>query len=426
MKILYHHRTQGQGAEGNHIREVVKALRGQGHQVDVLSPPGVDPFHEVTASSAVILSPEARFTREARRGPKDRQALVQAIPRPKRARNDSLIRNLLKTAAAAMPQACFECAEIAYNTYSSRKLNAYLKANAPELIYERYAFFCRAPSRISQRLGIPHILEVNEISGIKRQRSQTMVGLCGRYEQEIFRNVSAIVVVSDFLKNELTARGIGPDKITVMPNAINPEDFDPKIDVSLLRKSLSLESKTVITFVGMFSSWDRLDVMISAFARVKKSCPDAHLIMVGEGIQRPGLMEQTKEMGLADQISFTGKVSRTDVPRYIALADICVLFGSNPFGSPMALFEYMAMGKPVVAPGYGPVTSIVEHGIQGLIFTPDNQQQFVNQVIELASHREKRQAMGAAARARIEGQFTWENNARKIMDIYEKVKHARD
>jgi glycosyltransferase involved in cell wall biosynthesis len=264
---------------------------------------------------------------------------------------------------------------------------------------------------------------VNEISGIKRQRPQTMVGLCRKYENEIFHNTSAVIVVSDFLKNEIVIRGIDPGKIFVIPNAIDPQNFNPDVDVSGLRKALSLEGKTAVTFVGMFSFWDKLDVMVDSFAKVKKSCPDTHFIIVGEGVQRPGLMEQAKALGLEADITFTGKVSRADVPRYIALSDLCVLYGSNPFGSPMALFEYMSMGKPVVAPGYGPVTTIVDHGVQGLVFTPDDQNQFTDHIIELVRNREKRRVMGAAARARIEGQFTWANNAKKIIQIYEKVKH---
>ncbi len=392
MNILYHHRTQGQGAEGNHIREVFHALKRLGHRLDMISPPGVDPLRE-----AIGVEPKAK---------------------------PSFIKNTLKTAARHWPQACFEAMELGYNFYASWQLYAYLKQHSADMIYERYAFFCKAPSLISKKFGIPHILEVNEISGIKRQRAQAMTGLCNRCEMEIFRNASAIIVVSDFLKNEIVARGIDAEKIFVMPNAINPGDFDPDADVRGLRNEMNLQGKSVITFVGMFSGWDRLEFLLDSFAAVRRAVPAAHLVIVGDGKERATLMEQAKEKGVADGVTFTGKVPRAAVSRYIALADLCVLSGSNPFGSPMALFEYMAMGKPVVVPDYTPITAIVDHGVEGYVFPPDNGKLFIDHIVELLRNNEKRQAMSAAASKKIAGHFTWENNAKKIIQIYEKVKNV--
>ena len=163
MKIVYHHRTQGGGAEGVHIREVVKALRQLGHQVKLISPPNVDPF-KISAN-------------------------------PKAPKNKSS--GLKKKIVLALPQVCFEILELGYNVWAYLRLNSVVKKIQPDFIYERYAFFCWAGVKIAKKFHVPIILEVNEISGIKRQRPQKMVGLCRRIEEKIFSEADALIVVSD-------------------------------------------------------------------------------------------------------------------------------------------------------------------------------------------------------------------------------------
>ncbi|MDE2010538.1 MAG: glycosyltransferase family 4 protein, partial [Candidatus Omnitrophica bacterium] len=108
-----------------------------------------------------------------------------------------------------------------------------------------------------------------------------------------------------------------------------------------------------------------------------------------------------------------------DIPSIIGASDICLLAGSNPFGSPIALFEYMAMGKPVVAPRYQPIESIVDDGQDGLLFEPVDDGQFMKMLIELLQDKEKRTRLGRQARQKIEKEYTWENNARKILKLAE-------
>jgi glycosyltransferase involved in cell wall biosynthesis len=389
MNILYHHRTQGGGAEGVHIREVVGALRALGHNVGVVSPPGVDP----------MIPPASHGSKDSKKVPSLKKRIIQALP-----------------------QVIFEALEIGYNIYAARKLKQILSSTPKiDLIYERYAFFCQAGVRIARKFGIPLILEVNEISGIKRQRAQSLVGLCRRFEQETFAQAQAIIVVSEFLKQQLIERGVVSEKIQVIPNAVNPDDFDMNLDTATLKQRYNLLGKTVITFVGMFSHWDRLDQLIEGFAQIYQQAPETHLMVVGEGIQRPDLEQQAERLNVRAHITFSGEVHRKDIPRYIGASDICVLYGSNPFGSPIALFEYMIMGKAVVVPGYEPIAAIVAHNQNGKLFVPDNLSQFVSEVIHLVQSSDERRKLGQNAREKILRSHLWKNNAQAVLEIYARI-----
>jgi glycosyltransferase involved in cell wall biosynthesis len=395
MNILYHHRTQGAGAEGVHIREVVRALRNMGQHVEVISPPGVDPM----IPPAGRASPGRKF---------------------------SLKKRLIR----ALPQIVFEGMEIAYNIYAARRLRAIL--NGPrrmDFIYERYAFFCYAGARAARGFDVPLILEVNEISGIKRQRGQAMVGLCRRIEHKIFDQAQALIVVSEFLKQRMMERGVPAEKVHVIPNAVNPDEFDIDIETTAIKQRHNLHGRTIVTFVGMFSHWDKLDQLMEGFARIHQQAPETHLLLVGEGIQRPDLERQAERLRIRDHLTFTGEVPRREIPRYIGSSDICVLYGSNPFGSPIALFEYMIMGKPVVVPQYEPIAAIVNHDQNGKLFVPDNLDQFVARVVELVHSPDERRILGKNARDKILRSHLWKNNAEAVLEIYardqeQKMKRA--
>jgi len=384
MNIVYLHRTQGKGAEGVHVREIVRAWRHMGHEVTVVSPPGVDPM-----TSAV-------------------QKSLKVGGRP----------HVLQGLARHLPQICFELLEIGYNFYMVPTIRKALSSPASvDLLYERYAFFGWVGSWLACRRGIPVVLEVNEISGIKRLRGQVMVMICRRIELGIFRRAHHIIVVSDFLRDQLIDRGVNLEKIHVLPNAVNLDLFNPFLDPEPVRNRFGLQGKIVLCFVGMFSHWDQLDRLLDAYSEIHQQAPATHLVIVGDGVLRASLEAHADALGLSSAVSFTGCVDREDVTRILAAADICVLYGSNDFGSPIALFEYMAMGKAVVVPSYSPISAVVTHGETGYLFPPGSRDIFVHSVLRLVSDRSLRQRIGCAARERIVAKHQWKNNARTIVEI---------
>jgi glycosyltransferase involved in cell wall biosynthesis len=385
MRILYHHRTRGKNVEGIHIREIVNSLKELGHEVHVLSPPGSDPMT-----------------------PTDNE--------------QHKVTKIWDWVSKHFPQIGFEILELCYNFIGYFRLKKTIKEYKINAIYERYAFFTWAGAYIAKKKNIPIILEVNEISGIERVRGQVLVRFAKMIEKRIFKTVNAIVVVSDFLKNQISDKmGINADKIYVMPNAFNPKKFNPDIDGSNTKSELRLENKIVIGFVGSFVNWSNLDSLIQVFGEISRKKQDAHLMLVGDGPMRDILEKMVNDEDIKDKVTFTGSVSHADVSKYIANMDICLIPQSNEYRSPVKLFEYMAMAKPVIAPRLEPIEKIVTHEKNGILFNQSDDNSLKNAIIYLMENDEKRQRIASLAYETVMNNYTWQKNAEKILGIYSMI-----
>jgi len=394
MNILYHHRTQGTGAEGVHIAHVIKGCQDLGYFVNVVSPTGHDPAQ--TAGG----NPFAR-----KRGLRSR---------------------LLSALSRHLPQWMFELSELAYNLPAYAKLRRTVAHGPPpRFIYERYAFFLFAGARLARRRGIPYVVEVNEIAGQKRVRKQFFVNWARRIESFVFRRADAIVVVSEFLKDRIRDLGIDAAKIHVMPNAADVSQFDPaRFSRSKLRRQYGLQADTtVVGFVGWFVAWHNLELLVKAFARCAKGT-NAALVLVGDGTLRQDLERLARTEGVGGQIVFTGAVPHDQIPQHIHMMDVGVIPGSNDYRSPIKLFEYMAMAKAVVAPRLEPIEAVVRDGLDGLLFAGGDLESLTRVLGGLISDPGRRQRIGHYARQTVIGHHTWHKNAAEIVEIAERIAPA--
>lgn len=395
MKILYHHRTQGRGAEGVHIVSIVRALEGHGCEVRLLSPPGVDPLDE------------------AGNAPVDKSGVEL-----------SGIRRLFKWISRHLPNLLFEFLEIGYNLPAWRRLHAAMEEGPVDGVYERYAFFMVASAWLCRRRGIPLIVEANEVSGIPdRARPQVMKRLCDRFEHYYLSRASHIFTVSSYLRDMMVDKGIDPARITVTPNAIDPRQYRevPRRDKALARE-LGLEGRLVFGFVGWFDEWDRLDILIRAIGVLRQEGLPVAALLVGDGAVRARLEAQVAEAGLEDAVVFAGAVPRSEVRRYTQLLDVAVFSHSNDFGSPVVLFEFMALGKPVIAPRLPPILDVLEDGRDALLFDRLDEVALQGHMRALARDATLRERLGQAGRDKVFTRYTWPETARQIL---QRIAEAR-
>jgi glycosyltransferase involved in cell wall biosynthesis len=376
--------------EGVHIREVVKALRNLGHTVFVVSPPGIDPFADRHAANPV--------------------------------KKKSVISLCLGWLSRHIPQLGFEMMELAYNFVAYRNIKKLLSKEKIDFIYERYAFFSVAGVHTANKYKIPFILEVNEISGLKRQRGHVSVNHVKKIEHYIFEHADAIITVSTFLKSLIEGMKIHHSKIHALPNSVNTVDFDPAISGAPVRDKLSLQGKTVMGFMGSFSIWDNLEFLIETFAAISEKYPQLALVLIGDGFNKQHLQDIAAQKCLSEKIIFTGRIPRPQVAGYIAAMDIAIIPDSNSFGSPVVLFEYMAMGKPVIAPRLGPILDVITDHTNGILFDAGNAPDLQQKIISLHDCKELRDKIGAHARKTIVSKHLWQHNAEHIIDLYKKAK----
>jgi glycosyltransferase involved in cell wall biosynthesis len=380
----------GRGAEGVHIVSIVHALERLGHHVTILSPPGIDPLANWGAA------------------PLDKSQKAKT--------NVTGFNRLWKLISRNAPEALFEIFEIFYNVYAWIRLKKIIKAYSIEAIYERYAFFLVAGAFVAKSLDIPYILEVNEVSSIPRARPQSLSGLANRMEYSTFSRASTIVTVSSFLKSGIEKRldGNALRNVQVLPNAIEPARFSFASSRDEIRKKYSLADSVVFGFAGWFDVWDRLDFLIEVFAKFRASTPKSALLLIGDGKNRRLLEQLISKNNLETCVHLTGAVPRSEVLHYLDAVDVAVFAHSNSFGSPIVLFEFMALGKPVIGPKLGPILDVIHQNENGLLFDPLNETQLYDCLSSLANDNALRSSLGQSARKITYERYTWDNNARFI------------
>lgn len=246
-----------------------------------------------------------------------------------------------------------------------------------------------------------------------------------RYEASILRKVSHILAVVDESKEYLTAHGLSPDKITVIPNVTHPDFVNEPIDQKLVDR---YAGHFLVCYVGGFGPHRGLDVAIAAMPHVRSAAPSARLLLVGDGWgdHATQLHDLAAGLGSADAVEFTGWRPLWEVPSYISASDVC-LVPYNPTihthaSGPHKLFQYWMMRKPVVVSSCRSLRRIVEQTKGGLVFAAGDPQDLALSLVKLHRDRALRCALAANGhQAAVSGDYSWRHAAIRLNDVYHNV-----
>lgn len=384
MKILYHHRTLGDGAEGIHVREMIRAFRALGHEVKVIGPTG------------------------------------ESLP------EKSKKFRLLDRFKKAMPSWLFELLEIGYTLYAFFKVALETRRFRPDFIYDRYITFNAGVVVAGRRFGVPVCLEVNAPLALERsgEKDEKLVfrRIASRMEAWICANATRTIVVSTPLKDYLESIGVPQGKCIVMPNGVDPLKFQPREKRQTLAEQLNLPATSfVVGFTGVLRPWHGLDLLLQAVETLGRERSDVSLLIVGDGPYRPALEQMAQQCGLERRVFITGRVAHEAVPDYVALFDVAVSPRATFYASPMKVIEYMALGKPVVVPRTQNFLDIVDEGINGVTFEDGDAQAMGRAIGSLYGAREECVELGRRARVKVETRLNWEWNAREVCNLFSRT-----
>ncbi len=385
LRILYHHRTQGEEPESIHILAIVNALKRQGHQVEIV-------------------------------GPAPARALAAGAGK----------RSLLGRIKARAPGWVFELLQLGYNGVVFAKLWRAVSRQKPDFIYERYALFNLAGVAVARFRGVPLILEVNTpyAQAWARYYGLNLKRLARWIERRTLLGSAHDITVTHVQKRMLVENGIPADRISVAHNAIAPDEFDPqRAGAEAVRRRLGLRD-VVVGFVGTMNRWQGIDRFPEVIRTVLAQRNDVSFLFVGDGEFRAELETICRAEGFSDRVIFTGRKPHGEVADLVAAMDITVLLNSNAYGSPMKVFEYLAMGKAVIAPSVEPVLEVLRDGETGLLIPPGDAAAMARQILRLAADRELRGRLGTAGRAYVVAHHTWDANAAAILEIYGRLTGA--
>lgn len=392
MKIIYHHRTRGDGAEGIHIGEMVSAFKDLGHMVRLVCPSASRRELGISLGMKGISSKEA----------KTKKGLFKIV-----------VTNIL---------------ELAYNAISFTRLTWRIFRDRPDLVYERYSCYHFGGTLACRLQRVPLVLEVNSTYAGRFQRQKLAYPrLCRWIENWVFRKSQLVCVVSEPLRACVEDRHVPPERVLVTPNAVNPEHRILSDDVGKgIRDELGIDQGAVVVgFVGSLRGWHGIAFLADAIPIVVDRTPNCVFLIVGSGELEADFKSSVSSKQLGQYVRFTGGVPYDSVPRYISAIDIGLMPDSNEWGSPMKILEYMLQAKSVVAPRLDPIEEIVEDGKTGMLFERNSISDFVSVIVQLATDYTLREGIGAESQRYVLAERTWVSNAKKVINAFEKLDTAQ-
>jgi glycosyltransferase involved in cell wall biosynthesis len=373
MKILYHHRTLADGAEGIHIGEMIDAFRSAGHEVVVRA----------------MAHSETRGT--------GHEGFWQRLKQ-------------------LLPGGVFELAAIGYNVVDYVTFGRALRQHRPDFVYKRHALNDFGVILAAKRHGVPLLLEVNRLyssvqhTQFEHLRMQRLCRLCERLAASQATIVAAVSTpLADLVRGLIKDRG----KVMVLPNGANPDLFQPQPEVrAQVREELGWSDSVVVGWSGILREWHGVDLLIQAVARVES----LNLLIIGDGPDRARLESLIERLGLARRVKFTGRLSHADVVRYIGAVDIAASSADRTgVASPMKLLEYMAMERATVAPRSPNIEDLIDDEDDGLLFQPGSEEALAAALRRLVSDEALRLKLGRQARLKVVRFRNWRRNAEIVI-----------
>ena len=302
-------------------------------------------------------------------------------------------------------------------------------ARPVSFVYQRYTLNNYAGVQLARSLEVPLVIEYNgsEIWMTRHWgRPLKYEALASRIELLNMNAADLVVVVSRAMRDELVGRSVPAERILVNSNGVDTERYSPAVDGSAVRRRHGLEGRTVVGFISTFQPWHGAEVLARAFVILMRDHPawrdSVRLLMIGTGPGRAAAEEILGAAALEANVQFPGLVAQEHGAEYLAACDILASphvrnpDGSPFFGSPTKLFEYMAMGKAIVASDLDQIGEVVRHGETGWLVPPGDAGALASGLARLVQDRGLRSALGGAARRDAVAHHTWRAHVTRILE----------
>ncbi len=285
---------------------------------------------------------------------------------------------------------------------------------------------------VGRRLGIPVVYEVRAFwEDAAVDHGTTTEGslryrLTRRLETHALRQAQHVFTICEGLRNDIAARGIAADKVTVIPNAVDITAFGPGgLPDEDLKSRLGLAGSTVVGFIGSFYAYEGLDLLLDALPALLQNRPDVRLLLVGGGPQEAALRAQAQRLGLADKVVFTGRVAHAEVQRYYDLVDVLAYprhsMRLTELVTPLKPLEAMAQGRLLVASDVGGHRELIRHGETGVLFQAGSAQALADALFDLLRRPTDWPRLRAAGRTFVEQQRNWTVSVAAYRPAYRRL-----
>jgi len=328
--------------------------------------------------------------------------------------------------------------ELAEMEATRRRLDRVIAELKPDLVHAHSPILTGLPAwRAARKAKIPVVYEVRALwedaavdighttqGGFRYRATRAL-------ETMLLQRANGVVTLCEAMRKELASRGIGANKIVVVPNAVDMGHFSGARERDeTLAESLSLKGRVVLGFIGSFYHYEGLDLLLQALAEIRATLPNAVVLLVGGGPQEAMLKEMTARLGLSDAVRFTGRVPHEKVRLYYDLVDFFVYprksMRLTELVTPLKPLEAMAERRLVIASDVGGHRELVRDGVTGYLFKADDPSALARRVIDAVTGTDKHERVREAGRRYIETERNWIASASQYRGLYRQIlrRHA--
>lgn len=348
------------------------------------------------------------------------------------------------------------------NLYCFQRLFAQqvLRHVSPEdysFIYQRMSVANYTGVILSREMKLPFVLEYNGSEAwVAKNWGRPLryhdLAVCA--ENVCLKHAHIVVTVSEALRDELVERGIDPERIVFYPNCIDPEVFNPDrftaIELGALREQYSIAPNAVLTtFIGTFGQWHGVEVLAKAIRQLAQTDAEwlkqnrVHFMLIGDGLKMQTVREILSSNSCKPFYTLTGLVPQEEAAKYLAASDILLsphiqnTDGSRFFGSPTKLFEYMAMGKGIVASDLDQIGQVLQKSLKtqrlpvqgpqpndeslGVLSPPGDVPGIISGIRFLVENPHWRVMLGQNARREALSKYTWQHHVEAILSACRRL-----
>jgi PEP-CTERM/exosortase A-associated glycosyltransferase len=292
-----------------------------------------------------------------------------------------------------------------------------------------------AALRIGRELGIPVVYEVRAFweDAAADHGTSSQGGLRYRLTRALetyaLKRAGAVTTICEGLRSDIAKRGVPADKITVIPNAVNIDDFTVnQMPDRQLAEQLGLQGKLLLGFIGSFYAYEGLAVLLRALPIMLAKNPDIRLLLVGGGSQEQELKALANQLQISGQIVFAGRVPHDEVQRYYNLIDVLVYprlkMRLTDLVTPLKPLEAMAQERLVAASDVGGHLELIEDEKTGVLFKAGDPASLADKVLALLNAPEKWSALKAAGRQYVETERNWRASVARYQTVYDGLLDA--
>lgn len=316
---------------------------------------------------------------------------------------------------------------------TAARLQELIRSFRPHLIHAHSPVLNALPSLwVGRRQRLPVVYEMRASWEDAAVDHGTTVEGSLRYrvsralESVALRHADHVTTICEGLRGDIAVRGIPPERITVIPNAVDVTLFrfgaEPDVE---LRRSLGLEGATVLGFAGSFYGYEGLDLLIEAARQMLPRHPRLRVLLVGGGAQEARLREQVAAAGMQKQVIFTGRVPHAEVQRYYELIDVLAYprlpIRLTELVTPLKPLEAMAQGRMLVASDVGGHRELIRHGQTGFLFRAGDAAALAGAIEEVLAQRTRWPEILRQARNFVEVERTWAHSVARYREVYRRA-----